>query len=52
VGYALQWTGSYTVPFLMAGAAYPIALVVMQVLSPKLEPVKSLDQADRIDRLL
>jgi MFS transporter, ACS family, hexuronate transporter len=43
VGYALQWTGSYTVPFLMAGAAYPIALVVMQVLSPKLEPVKSLD---------
>ena len=41
VGYALQWTGSYMVPFLIAGVAYPIALVVMQLLSPRLEPVRA-----------
>ncbi len=43
VGYALQWTGSYMVPFLMAGVAYLLGLVVMQILAPKLEPVTSLD---------
>ena len=31
------------VPFLIAGVAYLIGLVVMQVLAPKLEPVTSLD---------
>ena len=40
VGYVLQWTGSYTVPFLIAGSAYLLALVFIHVLSPKLEPVK------------
>jgi ACS family hexuronate transporter-like MFS transporter len=43
VGYALQWTGSYMVPFLMAGVAYLLGLAVMQLLAPRLEPVTSLD---------
>ena len=38
VGYALQWTGSYMVPFLIAGSAYLLALAVIQALTPKLEP--------------
>jgi nitrate/nitrite transporter NarK len=40
VGYILQWTGSYSVIFGIAGSAYPLALVVIQVLAPKLEPVR------------
>ncbi len=39
VGYALQWTGSYMVPFFIAGTVYLIALGIMQLFSPKLEPV-------------
>jgi ACS family hexuronate transporter-like MFS transporter len=38
VGYLLQWTGSYQIPFLMAGSSYLIALAIIQVLSPTLEP--------------
>jgi len=38
VGYTLQWTGSYMVPFLMAGCAYLLALAAIQLLAPKLEP--------------
>jgi MFS transporter, ACS family, hexuronate transporter len=34
VGYILQWTGSYVVPFLMAGSAYLIALTVIHMLVP------------------
>jgi len=37
VGYALQWTGSYRVPFLIAGAAYLLALGFIQLLAPRLE---------------
>jgi ACS family hexuronate transporter-like MFS transporter len=37
VGYALQWTGSYKVPFLIAGAAYLLALGFIQILAPGLE---------------
>ncbi len=37
VGYALQWTGSYKVPFLIAGAAYLLALGFIQWLAPGLE---------------
>jgi ACS family hexuronate transporter-like MFS transporter len=37
VGYALQWTGSYKVPFLIAGAAYLLALGFIQILAPRLE---------------
>ena len=40
VGYLLQTTGSYTIPFVMAGSAYLIALGVIQLLAPKYEPVQ------------
>jgi ACS family hexuronate transporter-like MFS transporter len=38
VGHTLQWTGSYMIPFLMAGSAYLLALAAIQLLAPKLEP--------------
>jgi ACS family hexuronate transporter-like MFS transporter len=38
VGYALQWTGSYMIPFFMAGSAYLLAVAAIHVLSPRLEP--------------
>jgi ACS family hexuronate transporter-like MFS transporter len=38
VGYTLQWTGSYMVPFLIAGFAYLVALAAIQLLVPRLEP--------------
>jgi MFS transporter, ACS family, hexuronate transporter len=38
VGYALQWTGSYMIPFFMAGSAYLLAVAVIHALSPRLEP--------------
>lgn len=38
VGHALQWTGSYMIPFLMAGSAYVLALAAIQLLVPRLEP--------------
>jgi len=38
VGYILQWTGSYKIPFLIAGLAYFVALTMIQVLSPRMEP--------------
>jgi MFS transporter, ACS family, hexuronate transporter len=37
VGHALQWTGSYMIPFLMAGFAYILALAAIQLLMPRLE---------------
>jgi MFS transporter, ACS family, hexuronate transporter len=40
VGHILQATGSYFVPFLMAGGAYLIALAVMQAIVPNLKPVE------------
>jgi ACS family hexuronate transporter-like MFS transporter len=40
VGYILQTTGSYVVPFLIAGAAYLVAVSVIQLLVPRLEPAK------------
>lgn len=40
VGYVLQWTGSYMIPFLMAGSAYLVALAIVQILSPRLEPAE------------
>ena len=39
VAYLLQSTGSYTIPFLMAGSAYLIALGVIHLLAPSLGPV-------------
>jgi MFS transporter, ACS family, aldohexuronate transporter len=40
VGYVLQSTGSYAVPFLIAGSAYLLALACIQILAPRLEPVR------------
>jgi MFS transporter, ACS family, hexuronate transporter len=40
VGYMLQWTGSYKVPFLIAGSAYLLALAIIQILSPRLDPAR------------
>jgi ACS family hexuronate transporter-like MFS transporter len=38
VGHALQWTGSYMIPFLMAGSAYVLAVAAIQLLVPRLDP--------------
>jgi ACS family hexuronate transporter-like MFS transporter len=38
VSHLLQWTGSYAVPFLIAGSAYLTALAVIHLLAPRLEP--------------
>jgi len=38
VGYALQWTGSYMIPFFMAASAYLLAVAVIHILAPRLEP--------------
>ena len=40
VGYILQWTGSYYLIFLIAGSAYLVALGVIHMIVPKLEPVR------------
>ena len=38
-GYLLEWTGSYTPVFLIAGTAYFIALAIIHALVPRLGPV-------------
>jgi ACS family hexuronate transporter-like MFS transporter len=38
IGYVLQWTGSYRIPFLIAGASYLVGVAVIHLLSPRLEP--------------
>jgi ACS family hexuronate transporter-like MFS transporter len=38
VGHVLQWTGSYRIPFVIAGCTYLVALAMIQLLSPRLEP--------------
>jgi ACS family hexuronate transporter-like MFS transporter len=40
VGLALTFTGSYALPFAWAGAAYLLALAVIQLLLPRLEPMR------------
>jgi len=40
VGHTLQWTGSYMIPFLIAGLAYLLALAAIQLLVPRLQPAK------------
>jgi ACS family hexuronate transporter-like MFS transporter len=40
LSFHLQWTGSYKTPFLMAGTAYLIALAVLQVMLPRLQPAR------------
>ena len=36
-GYILQWTGSYLYLFVIAGSTYLIALLLIQILAPRLE---------------
>jgi len=38
VGYVLQWTGSYIIPFLIAVSAYLMALAFVHFLTPRLDP--------------
>jgi MFS transporter, ACS family, hexuronate transporter len=38
VAYFLQWTGSYAIPFAIAGTAYLAALGVIHWLAPSLTP--------------
>jgi ACS family hexuronate transporter-like MFS transporter len=40
VGFLLQATGSYVPVFLVAGSAYLLALAVVHVLAPRLEPAQ------------
>lgn len=40
VGIVLDTTHSYVVPFILAAAAYPLALAVVHLLLPRLEPMK------------
>jgi len=44
VGWILQSTGSYVPIFIIAGSTYLVALAIIQLLAPKLEPVR-FDQA-------
>jgi MFS transporter, ACS family, hexuronate transporter len=39
-GYVLQMTGSYTTVLMIAGCAYLVALAVVHVLTPRLEPAR------------
>lgn len=43
VGYALQATGSYLIPFLISGSAYTVALLAIQLLAPRLERIEHLE---------
>jgi ACS family hexuronate transporter-like MFS transporter len=40
VGWVLDTTGSYVVPFVIAACVYPVALTILHVLLPHLEPMK------------
>jgi MFS transporter, ACS family, hexuronate transporter len=40
VGHILQWTGSYAIPFIIAGSTYLVALGVIQFFAPTLEAVR------------
>jgi len=41
VGYVLQWTGSYRIPFFIAGSSYLVAIACIHALVPRMEPAKS-----------
>lgn len=45
IGAILEWTGSYTPIFIVAGSGYLVALLVIHVLAPRLAPVP-LDAAE------
>ena len=37
IAHILQWTGSYAIPFFLAGSSYLLAFVAIQLLAPRLE---------------
>ena len=39
-GYLLEWTGSYVILFIISGSAYLLALGLIQLLAPRLQPVQ------------
>jgi ACS family hexuronate transporter-like MFS transporter len=39
-GHILEWTGSYLILFLISGSVYLLALGIIQLLVPRLEPVE------------
>ncbi|MDD4871741.1 MAG: MFS transporter [Kiritimatiellae bacterium] len=42
VGYILQWTNNnYTIPFLIASSAYLVALLILHLILPRLQPMVS-----------
>jgi ACS family hexuronate transporter-like MFS transporter len=41
-GYLLEWTGSYMTLFYIAGSAYLIALVIIQMLVPTIKPIEGM----------
>jgi ACS family hexuronate transporter-like MFS transporter len=43
VGYILQFTGSYVPIFIIAGSTYLVALLIIHLLAPKLEPAPLFD---------
>jgi ACS family hexuronate transporter-like MFS transporter len=46
VGFLLEATGSYLPVFIMAGSAYLVALAVVHLLVPRLEPASITGQPD------
>ena len=48
VGYVLQATGSYLIPFLISGSAYAVALLAMQLLAPRLDRIEHLPETVEI----
>ena len=42
VGYVLQTTGSYLIPFLIYGSSYAVAVLAMQLLAPRPDPIPDL----------
>jgi MFS transporter, ACS family, hexuronate transporter len=45
IGYILQWTGSYRIPFVMASGSYLVGVAVIHLLSPRLEPAMNRDRS-------
>ena len=43
VGYILEWTGSYISIFIIAGSTYLVALLIIHLLVPRLEPANIAD---------
>jgi MFS transporter, ACS family, hexuronate transporter len=45
-GFVLQTTGSYLIPFLIAGSAYLVAVLAMQLLAPRLQRIGGIHAAE------